>query len=687
MKERDKKLLTNIAVCLACLSLIISSGCIFSLIGEEKEGEKVVKYLINEEQICQPASFSIEDKGEVYEVKTKEYGLLIYKENFGFKVLNCKENVLSTSHLTQEIPYSASSFARKEKGLTKWYRLTKILDFSLNPKLTFSIDTTLKGLTAIYTFTLFNGYFKVEWYLADRSINKEIGDSFKIGEGYWYGGDGEPESFPLNHPLNPCSFKKFFWCGSGSTPLWLNSKGFGLWINSSELSYAFNYQNNGVIGLKQLNSSKVSYFIFPSSDIVEAYLKAITLAGKPAQAPSKEVFEKGIWTTWAEYKKEIEQAKLIDFAYNIYEKGFPCWIIEIDDRWAPKYGDQEFDFEKFPNPKKLTRELEELGYKVTLWEHPWVNLDSSLYQEGVEHNYFLKTKKAKPAIIEWWDGKAAVIDLSNPLAWNWFEGNLRNLQVKYGIYGFKFDGSDPWRIPEDFKSNREISRNEYQILYSKFAAQFPASELRVTWLDQFLGNIVRQCDKESCWEKPYGLQQIIPSGLQTSLNGYPFGMPDMIGGNEYANQYKSGKEGEELFLRWAEANALMPIMQFSIVPWRFSEKTQEICLKYAKLHESLGEYISSLAKDSQKTGMPIMRPLFFLTPEDEQTYLIEDEFVLGTKYLVAPVLEKGKVERDIYLPPGKWKDYWSDKEWNGPCWLRNYPAELDTLPLFIYNGK
>ena len=81
--------------------------------------------------------------------------------------------------------------------------------------------------------------------------------------------------------------------------------------------------------------------------------------------------------------------------------------------------------------------------------------------------------------------------------------------------------------------------------------------------------------------------------------------------------------------------------------------------------------------------MPIVRPLFFRNPEDENTYSIRDQFLLGNRFLVAPVLTKGATARDIYLPAGLWKDFWSGKIFHGEQKLAAYPAPLDTLPVFV----
>jgi alpha-glucosidase (family GH31 glycosyl hydrolase) len=96
-------------------------------------------------------------------------------------------------------------------------------------------------------------------------------------------------------------------------------------------------------------------------------------------------------------------------------------------------------------------------------------------------------------------------------------------------------------------------------------------------------------------------------------------------------------------------------------------------------------YLYSLAYESHEKGYPVLRPLFFEFQDDEETYTIEDEFMVGPSILVAPVLEKGARKRDIYLPGGKWYDYYDKKVYNGGRRI-TYEVPLDKLPLFVRAG-
>ena len=125
--------------------------------------------------------------------------------------------------------------------------------------------------------------------------------------------------------------------------------------------------------------------------------------------------------------------------------------------------------------------------------------------------------------------------------------------------------------------------------------------MRAGYRSQRLPIFVRMLDKDTAWGHDNGLRSIIPTALVSGLLGYPFVLPDMIGGNGYGGRYKP--DGE-LFVRWAELAAFMPAMQFSFHPWNYDEETVSIVRKFALLHQSIiGNEIEAAAKDAVLHGI------------------------------------------------------------------------------------
>jgi alpha-glucosidase (family GH31 glycosyl hydrolase) len=205
-------------------------------------------------------------------------------------------------------------------------------------------------------------------------------------------------------------------------------------------------------------------------------------------------------------------------------------------------------------------------------------------------------------------------------------------------------------------------------------------EVRVGYNSQDLPIFVRMFDKLSRWGYDSGLKTLIPTALTMSIAGYSFVLPDMIGGNAYGNF-----PSKELYIRWLQVNALMPTLQFSITPWDFKESTQEvvnITKSMLKLHEKYTPLMIELAHNAVKTGEPILRPLWWIAPNDENTYSIDDEFLVGNDLLVAPVTTEKMLKRNIYLPSGNWKDH-KGVEHKGGQTLKDFTVNLDELPYFV----
>ena len=115
--------------------------------------------------------------------------------------------------------------------------------------------------------------------------------------------------------------------------------------------------------------------------------------------------------------------------------------------------------------------------------------------------------------------------------------------------------------------------------------------------------------------------------------------------------------------------------------WSYGKEVFDILCKYLKLRLSMKNYIKSLMKEASLSGAPIMRTMFFEFPDDEICRQVEDQYMFGHKYLVAPVTYQGVTKRDVYLPDGKWKNIFTEEIFNGPLSV-NVDTPLDIIPVF-----
>jgi hypothetical protein len=326
-------------------------------------------------------------------------------------------------------------------------------------------------------------------------------------------------------------------------------------------------------------------------DVRAATETCLATLPRPAAPPPPEVIRAPIWTTWARYKQNVDQKKTLTFAREILHHDLPASVMEIDDKWQAGYGELDFDMNKFPDPKEMVDELHALGFAVTLWVMPFVEEDTDAYREGSEKGYFVTSKRRhgnlKPGFFKWWNTPPVVaLDVTNPDAVNWFVTRLKSLQQRYGIDGFKFDAGEPCFLPRMFETHEALGHpSEYTRYWvERVASQFALAEVRTGHGTTGVGVLTRMGDRFSEWGSGNGLRSIIPTLLTSGVMGYPFCLPDMIGGNAYFGR----RPDRELLVRWAQANALMPAMQFSIAPWDAGADVAELIKQSLKVRENRG---------------------------------------------------------------------------------------------------
>ena len=162
----------------------------------------------------------------------------------------------------------------------------------------------------------------------------------------------------------------------------------------------------------------------------------------------------------------------------------------------------------------------------------------------------------------------------------------------------------------------------------------------------------------------------------------------------------------ELFVRWFQWGAFCPVMRLhgdrepkqpqhgttgeayvrSGAPnevWSYGEKVYEICEKYLMIRMEIKDYTRSLMREAHERGTPIMRPLFYEFPDDQECWKVETQYMYGSKYLCCPVLKEGERQSTVYLPKGtNWLSWQGRKEVDGGQWLV-VAAPIDYMPVFI----
>ena len=536
-------------------------------------------------------------------------------------------------------------------------------------------------------------------------------DCYDLKGAHWYGGFLQhTQKFPLEQmherslPFVTGSIHGNQTYGPVVERYWLSSKGAAIFVDyDSPLMVSFNNENDDRLCLSMKDKNYVyterddkllqlNYTICVDYDILRVHDFVLSqIRNTPRRAPDSRLFMNPVWSTWAYMHKAVNTSSVLAFAQKIMQLGLSCSQFVLEDGWEKAYGDLEFDDTKFPTPNTTMARLKSLGYDLTLAVHPFVNTESKAFQEAITNNFFIRDAGGlAPGLTEWnhgpltdahWiNGMAGVIDFSNIAATEWYTARLRRFQQKYGISSFRFLAGEVSSLPfrPNFASELQ-DINMYSTLYTHVASQFGNNvHIQSGYQSQDIAGLLHVYGKYSTWEYENGLKSVIPGIITLGLIGYPFVLPDVIGGNAF-----EGFPSRDLYIRWMQLATFLPIMHFSIPPWHYDQETVQIAKDLIKFHqEHIVPEVLLLSENATSLGHPIIRPLWWADPKDEEAQQIDTQFLIGNDILVAPVLEED-TQRNIYLPEGKWKDVLRGGVKKGKQWIYKYEVKLKEFAYFI----
>jgi alpha-D-xyloside xylohydrolase len=467
-------------------------------------------------------------------------------------------------------------------------------------------------------------------------------------------------------------------------PFFMSTRGYSIFINSSrEIVYDLGSRSFTSYSFFVKDEQLDYFFIYGPSfkEILDLYTE---LTGK-APVPPKWSF--GLWMSRCAYKTSEEIEKV---ARGLRELDVPCDVVHLDPTWLRPHQecDLVWNHETFPGPKEMISKLLDMGFKLSLWINPYVPKGSELFREGEAHGFFAKKEDGpvydKP--LEPWDfyifQNRGVIDFSNPEAVEWYKGKLRKF-LELGVAVFKTDFGES--APRDAIYYGGVSGEEmhnlYPLLYNKAVFELTRDFYGkgLVWARSGYAGMQRF---PTCWSgDPEPSFQTMPctlrGGLSIGLSGVPFWSHDIGGFN--------GRPSPELYVRWAQFGLFSPHSRCHGTtprePWEFGEEALRIFRYYAKLRYRLLPYIYSCAHISSRTGLPMIRAMVLEYQDDPNCYDKDTQYMFGESFLVAPIFnEEG--ERTVYLPAGRWIDYWTKEELEGPKNI-TCRAPLDRLPLFV----
>ena len=457
-------------------------------------------------------------------------------------------------------------------------------------------------------------------------------------------------------------------------PWIISPAGWGIFVGQPSGSFMFS-QTEAAFRGSEATATRNVYLVLGDSpaDLLKEYAN---LTGYPHLPP--------LWSLGYQqsHRTLTDRSEVLDVVKTFREKKLPCdAVIYLGTGFCPSgwntgHGSFTFNDKVFPDPEVMFKQMHDDHMKVIVHVVPPGDLHGKISDKnpqgdtpGYAAKYWAKhAEVAKAGVDAWWPD----------------EGDRLSVYSRFDRNQLYWDGSlkiNPTQRPF------ALHRNGY------------AGLQRFGWL--WSG------DTFSTWE---ALHAQILAGINVGLSGIPYWGSD-TGGFVPTVEYTP-----ELFVRWFQFSAFCPSFRSHgrswklHLPWGWNLGTsgpkevegdwvaswppeadmhradvEVICRKYLNLRYQLLPYLYSAAAQTHTTGMPIIRALWLMYPQDKNALLVDNEYLWGDNILVAPVFEKGVTQRSAYLPAGKWWNYWTNESVDGGKEI-TVLAPLDLLPLFVKAG-
>lgn len=492
-------------------------------------------------------------------------------------------------------------------------------------------------------------------------------------------------------PMNKVGETLRFWINEGvgnatgrvykTVPFYVSTRGYGVFFNHTHpMTFWVGSKEKSKIQVA-VEEQKLDYYIF-AGKITRVLNLYTELTGRPSVPPK---FSFGTWISRMSYKS---QAEVIEVAKTARQKKFPADVINLDVSWFK--GDWEcdwqFDTTRFPDHRAMCNELHDNGFKLSLWQQPYVLKGTARWREANRNNLVAKTTVPFTFCGQY---EASPIDFTKPEAIEWYKNRLIKPLLEAGVDVIKTDFGEGIQPTMQFAGGSgHALHNVYPLLYNKAAFDVTkdvhGEENAMVWgRSAYAGSQRYPVQWSGDNASTFGaMQASLRGGLGYGLSGFTFWSQDTGG--------FVGEPTDELMIRWTQLSIFQSHLRYHGCypfrePWQFSEQAQEIIREYLNYRYQLIPYLYSESVYGAEIGHPVLRPLVLDYQQDRTVHAIDDQFMCGRSILVAPVMQDEKT-RHHYLPGGLWYDFFSKKPMVGGKWVtQNCP--LNRIPIWLKGGE
>ncbi len=492
-----------------------------------------------------------------------------------------------------------------------------------------------------------------------------------------------------------------------SVPFYVSSLGYGfLWNNPAIGRVVF---GENITEWSARATKEMDYYLTVGDTPAQILYNYTGATGRAEMFPEDLM---GLWQCKLRYRTQDE---VLTVARQYEKEGIKIDQIVIDFFHWTLQGDWKFDKTYWPDPKAMVEELHGMGIKVIVSVWPSVDRKSENFGPMMERGLLIRTERGAAQTYDY-QGDCVEIDPFNPETRKYVWEVCKKNYYDYGIDAFWLDNSEPDYGVYDFENYRYADgpalaiSNLYPQMYSrvfydemsKLKKEPVVNLLRCAWAgSQKYGNVVWSGDVPSTFEAFYDQ---IQCGLNMGLAGIPWWTTD-IGG--FMTDDVNDPDFRELLIRWYQFAVYSAVFRmhgdrglYNIPPldnrdwgggylhtgqpnelWSYGEENYRIMKKYYDIRIGMHDYIKKLYEEAHENGSPLIRAMFYEFPDDERCWELQDQYMFGDRYLVAPVVRLGDVTREVYLPAGKWKLTSDGTVFDGEKTV-TVDAPLDYMPVF-----
>ncbi len=358
-----------------------------------------------------------------------------------------------------------------------------------------------------------------------------------------------------------------------------------------------------------------------------------------------------------------------------------------------------WDKELYPDlPGKIKKWRQE-GVRFLGYINPFLAIEKELYRYAAEHGYCVKNKDGEDYLVTITTFPAAMIDFTNPAAYEWYKGLIKENLIGLGMSGWMADFGE--YLPPDCVlysgEDAQLVHNQWPAIWARMNTEAicecgKEGEIFFFTRAGFTGTVATSTmmwngDQHVDWSMDDGLPSVIPATLSLAMSGYGITHSDAGGYTTIMHMTR----GRELLMRWEEMNVFSPLLRTheGNQPSRNAQfDSSENLLKHlanmSRLHVALKPYLRQCVREAAESGVPVMSPLFYHY-EETAAYREAYEYLLGREILVAPVLSAGARTRTCYLPQDEWVHLFTGKKYHGG--VHEVAAPLGCPPVFVRAGS